>query len=489
MGNKGTYSSKTYHSTIDQHKMNKRVLVPPLATIPRLKVTSWVNDGLPELLWAALLVSHLPPANALALLRKIVKYAAEFHGDDRPSDITHTGLSSLQPAVRDEILDILVEADEHRNILRPLLLFDIPSRKAWATKIRAHPSEIDWQAVMFAVGRTLDHQSRESTDCRWVRLLCMMVSGRIKFPLKAKGMAEEILYYPDRGDLRGVRPTIRAMELGLREMDKTVRSWPAQFWQQCLRETPCYCFPESEVVGSTIHVSLERVKQLYDLLVGHCNRTRTTSSKNIRHDTVFGVSLYCLSIVLELLRNNISQSILARIALRTIVDCFISLKYLVTRDTSELWESYRVFGAGQAKLSYLKLDELVQKPGYVDVNTLQRLANEDIWEELLPIDLGHWAGKDLRTLSIGAGVKDVYDRFYSWTSTFSHGHWGAIRDVGFTVCANPLHRLHRIPRNSARVLSDVIPDVCFLIDGLLETVSQCYPQFPHRLQNNLNKRT
>ena len=84
-------------------------------------------------------------------------------------------------------------------------------------------------------------------------------------------------------------------------------------------------------------------------------------------------------------------------------------------------------------------------------------------------------------MSEDAGVKDIYDRFYSWTSTFSHSHWGALRDSVFDTCGNPLHRLHRIPRESARILPDVLLDACLCVDKILEIISQCYPDFSHRI--------
>lgn len=89
-------------------------------------------------------------------------------------------------------------------------------------------------------------------------------------------------------------------------------------------------------------------------------------------------------------------------------------------------------------------------------------------------------------MSEDAGVKDFYDRYYAWryyawTSTFSHGHWGALRDTVFDTCGNPLHRLHRIPRATPRPLPDVVPDAALCLDRILEAVSQCYPDFPSRV--------
>lgn len=178
---------------------------------------------------------------------------------------------------------------------------------------------------------------------------------------------------------------------------------------------------------------------------------------------------------------SVGNSIIGRIGLRTILECYVTLAYLVKQNTPRLWESYRVYGAGQAKLAFLKLADSQVRPDYVSVETLNALANEDMWQELLPIDLGHWDKTSLRSLSERAEVKDEYDRFYPWTSTYSHGHWGAMRDSVYEVCGNPLHRLHRIPRQSPRVLENVVADACELTDRILVIADGCYPGLSARV--------
>jgi len=171
------------------------------------------------------------------------------------------------------------------------------------------------------------------------------------------------------------------------------------------------------------------------------------------------------------------NSIMARMALRTVLECYITLTYLLERDEPDLWQSYRVYGAGQAKLSYLKLVQKDDGPGYISPATLEALANEDQWQEYLKIDLGHWDNSNLRQMSETAGVKADYDSFYSWPSAYAHGHWGPVRDSVLAVCVNPLHRLHRIARPTARMLNDVLPDVCVIFDKILRLVDRAYPRF------------
>ncbi|NKB23560.1 MAG: hypothetical protein GKR87_04115 [Kiritimatiellae bacterium] len=67
----------------------------------------------------------------------------------------------------------------------------------------------------------------------------------------------------------------------------------------------------------------------------------------------------------------------------------------MAKDSANLWTSFRAYGGGQAKLTYLKLKDLNPSPTYVDLDAIDSLANEDIWDEFLNIELGHWDKKQL----------------------------------------------------------------------------------------------
>lgn len=232
-------------------------------------------------------------------------------------------------------------------------------------------------------------------------------------------------------------------------------------------------------------ISLDSLDHLHIALCKHALVTQTTSGVDAKHDAVFGTALFCLNLLRELITCGV-RSTLGRMALRTILESQITLAYLIKKNDPSLWLSHRVYGAGQAKLSFLKLDGDEALPEYVSLETLRALANEDQWQEFLNIDLGHWDKTNLRKMSEVADLKDMYDRYYPWPSAFVHGHWGAVRDTVFTTCLNPLHRLHRVPRLNARIQNEVLTDASTLIDQVLTLVNQCYPSFSMRLRDMLN---
>lgn len=476
---------KSQRSAIGEHHQVGKTLIPPLANIPKLTPNSWIDNRLPEMLWATLLITHLPRVEALNVFREVADYINKVKEKGKPSDITHTGLSNFDPEVLNGVLSTVTRTDERKSILRPMLLLEkLPAKEQWEKFLGATPSADDWKLLMASVAKTLNHQSQESTDCRWLRIICMMAAGVYRLPTEE--MVKELVYYPEYGDQRHVRPSIRATEMAFSAMDDKKRVWAFDFWAQCWTDTTCFPLifnsSDSPIVGTTP----DKVNQVFKSLSEHFYKTNASTQIEPKHDTVFGIGLYSLGILQELLRIGASNTISARIALRTLSECCITLAYLSKKDNADLWKSYRVFGAGQAKLQSLKFDEMENQPTYVHDETLSMLANEDVWEEFLSIELGHWEKANLRDLSIQSDTKNIYDQFYGWTSTFSHGHWGAIRDSAYDTCANPLHRLHRIPRKAIKNLPDVIPDACGLVDGILEIVAKCYPPFEERVTITIN---
>ena len=222
--------------------------------------------------------------------------------------------------------------------------------------------------------------------------------------------------------------------------------------------------------------------KLRDRLQEHWHRTHHTTAIDPKHDAVFGMAFYSLRILDEMMGIGIGTSILGRLGLRTILEIRINLKYLLDQDNEELWKKWREFGAGQAKLNVLKFDELIDPPKFIDIKTLEQIANEDIWEEFLTVNLASWSGLDLRKLSERTGLKNDYDKHYSWTSGYAHGMWGAVRESCYQTCGNPLHRLHRYPER--RPLQDTVDDAAMLVDEIIQHVDEAYPKFEWRLLTN-----
>ncbi|MBW2664360.1 MAG: hypothetical protein JRD93_20885, partial [Deltaproteobacteria bacterium] len=452
--------SKKNRTPISGHTRQGSQLKPPFSKLENVQLCNWMNDRLPEMIWAALIIVAVDRDYALVQFRRILDFISKHEQTENLSDITLTGFSKMEEPLREEILSFIIKPPETAYALATLRLFEaLPAYDTWD---RLLPKvEPNVELLMDAVGATLWHQSQESTDLRWVKLMAKVVTGKIRgIPEK---QAKEWCGYPNMGDQRSVRPSIRAAEMIQFPGDTPGTAWTKAFWDEAWENTSCLALTESKdsrpfEVGAT----RQQVYFVLDKLKLHWKETHSTTAIDAKHDGVFGMAFYALRILAELFSIEIGNSVLGRLGIRTILEVHINLRFLLTKNDKNLWKKWRVYGAGQAKLNALKFDDNIEAPKHIDVESVEKIAGEDMWEEYLTIDLASWSGLDLRRLSEQSGLKDTYDKHYSWTSGYAHGMWGAIRESCYQTCGNPLHRLHRYPER--RRLRDTVDDAAQIVD-------------------------
>jgi len=459
------------------HSHIGKQLLPPFAKLEgRISFSSWSNERMPEMLWAVIIRAINDQKFALSHFRKILNFIGSHVRHKELSDITHTGIAKLDEGLRNELISCITSHPTVSESLSILRLFNaLPAYESWTVQVSKEKPDLD--LLMTAVGQNLWHQSQEATDCRWLRLMAQIAAGKLHMPPK---MLEDLAGYPNIGDQRSVRPSIRAAESAQNPLELPDTTWSDSFWRETWLNTPCLLLSrKSEQQLPTLLISRASITELTGKLEEHWQSTHSTTSIDAKHDAVFGIAFYCLRLVDELLGIGVGTGILGRLGLRTLLEAYVSLHYLLRQDNKELWKKWRTYGLGQAKLNALRFDTDMDPPKYINIEWIEQIAGEDIWEEFLNIELGSWSGLDLRKLSERSGCKDMYDTHYSWTSGYVHGTWGSVRESSFTTCGNPLHRMHRYPERQS--LPDTVSEAVELANKILDDVDAAYPQFKHRL--------
>ncbi len=479
-------------SKISSHKHIKNKLIPPLLQIPKLTPSPWIHDRLPEMIWAALIVGNTERKKALDVFRSIGKYVST---NQKYYDVTLTGIGKLTPSEIKTFLNHLLNwSEEMPVVLRPLRLYpEIPASDIFNDLLEDPVPKEDWKKISESIRKTFDHQSQEATDCKWIKVLCFMLGGKLKFQKNMEETVKEIIEYPNYGDLRKVRPTIRALEISLQNKDLT---WPTYFWRHNYISTDC--IPEeafSEKIKSRqVELSqemqnmrkhlIDETKRIRDDIITYFFESVDDTRVDTRRETSFGLTLFGLTFFTEIVLYNISCSITGRIALRSLIEVYITFKYLLKKEQeeSEIWDDFHNYGTGQSKLIYLKLKVISKQSRCIELNELNKIVNEDQWVEFTPINLGQWGKSDLRTMSIYANVKDIYDRYYNYTSGFVHGNKGALRESVYQMCLNPLHRFHRIPLFDLTLMPSVTLDSVEIVNEILNCLNTAYPPFNSRIK-------
>ncbi|HAT6346504.1 TPA: hypothetical protein JAJ28_004315 [Aeromonas hydrophila] len=477
--NKRKNSSKSgkNRTRLLEHKKVGKQLQPGFAQLSdKITFSSWSDERLPEMLWAAIIRTIIDQDYAISEFRRVISFVTNHKHKEKLHDLTLSGIAKLEESIKDEFIEFLLQNKETANALTVLRLFEtLPARNSW---LKFLPNtEPDLELLMRSVGMCLPHQSQEATDCRWLKVMVRVASGKFHVP---DMMLKDWIGYPYAGDQRSIRPSIRACEMAQNPLVEHDLNWATDFWQDAWQNSPCLeiVLHNTQPLDDSI-CTKDELCIIRDKLEAHWSETHSTTAIDAKHDGIFGIAFYVLTILDELVQGENRNGILGRLALRTILECHINLRYLISEDNYELWKKWRTYGAGQAKLNALRFDELIEPPKFINTETIEAIASEDLWEEFINIELGSWSNLDLRKLSEKAKVKDKYDQFYSWTSGYSHGTWGPIREVCFETCGNPLHRLHRYPKK--KVLPDTLYDACNLVNEVLNDLNAIYPGFTLRL--------
>lgn len=486
-------------TSIESMKRSGKLLKAPFSGLPAtMKFSSWIDACIPNVLWACILTSFLDQREYLGVFRQIIVNARENIENRKNLYITHNYFGAMSGEAFDELMQPVLNRPGAMMLLRALrLVRSLPDHSHWERVAPEPDVEKDWNILIHAVADNFDHQSQRATDIRWFKLMFVVIC-REQLALPAAGnFGEELRLYPDEGDLRSVRPKIRALEITLRMLESegdfpeakekegklTLPEYqPDAFWKEMLDTVGCI-FPE--YAGHPLSGPKELVVESFDVLEKinkHFFDTLLSSSPDPRHDGSFGLALYAITLLFNSASGYVHGRPEGRILVRTIAEALITLHYLTLRDDPTLWLKYRRYGAGQAKLAFLKYLRDAETPDFIDMDMMEHLANEDMWLEFEDIELGNWAGTDLRKMSLEADCKDVYDNYYDWTSGFSHGHWTAVRDSVFVNCLNPLHRFHRIPALPKGKMPSTLIDSCKLCNRILDDLNHLYPTFKARIK-------
>lgn len=475
MGSFDRFSGLNF-TPIDSYKVKGRKVPGAFADLPNMVDRSWINQVLPELLWIALLRNGYDADETHLFTAAYRNVGAVFIN----LDIKHPTLSEIAelPAEKLRVVIHTLTSSEHLRIsLRPLLLFQdyLPGYDIWKNAINLEPDFVEDAAVLAdTVARMMDHQSQESTDCRWFRVFVFVGAGGVK---AFKEQLDTILNYPNVLEMRSARPSIRSLEL-VCDMNSAgtdgASQWCGDFWSIVFESTQCLIpVPdETEVFESAVYddfldyhrKKLEGLRRLHE---GHL--------PNIKLNVLIGSSLYALKMLEELKDSPSSSGIIGRSAVRTLAEIAINLTYLTDKDESNLWENFYFHGQGEAKKVFLKAMRGRKKPAFLELSDMWLVANETRYMDFLDINLGDWDDDSVRARAIEIGMKDFYDTYYDWTSNYVHASWAAVRREVYTPCQNPLHKYHLLPSTLAsNDYSSVLEEALYLTKFVLSNAYEAY---------------
>ena len=327
------------------------------------------------------------------------------------------------------------------------------------------------------------HQANEATDLRFLSLGILLFSGKLHLPANSP-MADAFKEYPytDHKDekMRMYRPSIRATE-GAGFIKNDI-AFCRKFWRDIGMITKC----------NPMVIKFDDNQDDYKEFISGCKKVleyvlfsnQDKSFSEDKFDVIIGSTNYALKVFVEITGNSLGNKILGRHGLRTIIEVYIMLKYLLKKESinPRIWEEYKLYGISKYKLILLKSREAhLDKTSHFVPPIAEALVNEIKWEEFIDVDLKYFDKQGIREKSIEVDEKELYDLFYDYDSNFSHGLWGSIRESSMLHCDNATHQYHSIPDiHLNQMLPDVKSDNYAIIKKIFLIISTIY-EFPKSL--------
>lgn len=467
MGRKKKQRKSTDYTPLADHVKEGSRLVPPLAQLPMVSVL-WDRDLLPEHLWIASLRDLVPVERLYEPFYAFMDAVDEFWSEQLPPLGLLTDFKLLQ--VHQDAFLAKHGALVHDLFLVPfgrIVAFFPDSPASWllTEAFLAEGGTLDPGAELgrlrALVVDLIDNRGKLATAVRMPVFGRILKSGKMLFQ-RGSRVAELLPRYPggcspeERAEAEAhVRASLNAY-LGMDDRYKK-HDWSRYFWRHNYDLTPCR--PRLLPIRGSKPVTEEDFDNLQQAVTANAKAAREYLShvalrlhydlyEPERGEILHSLFARCVRLYLLACENPpLWARDIAGILLRCLVETAITFCYLAEKGTEDDFRRFREYGEGQKKLLMLYLQD-----AHTGSTSLEGRSAHDISEEiggfsaeLLQIELGHWAKQDARKLAQTVGLEKYYRLVFSPTSADVHGTWASLKDSNLCVCAEPLHRFHRLP--------------------------------------------
>ena len=143
----------------------------------------------------------------------------------------------------------------------------------------------------------------------------------------------------------------------------------------------------------------------------------------------------------------------APLILRCMIDAYITLAWILD-EPIERSEKYINYGLGQEKLFIEYMEQAIDEdPEAYDTANLQKMIQArkswldyQLAEWATEVNIGSWSGMNTREMAKAIGRESIYKYAYVPFSGTAHNMWQHIGRYNMSLCKNPLHKLHFVPK-------------------------------------------
>lgn len=433
-------------STLKQHTQNKKVLITPFNKYLGRYVTfkKW-QSRLPNLLWLALIIKQYGHIKGLEKCYRIIEFMQK--SDIKVQDLYITTILNLNDNQKSNLFDYINYICEDKILDALCLVIDDKIfRKKFYQINRVSESRI--KELEDLVTECYSKFSHLGCDIRFFYAYHQAYIGKLKLmkdSLTLTGTFQEYYKLEHSEPIMDLyRSDIRSLELSFSMISEENQEYSISFWEKVGSFSECELYLLNYPEGDEINM-----ENFYNDVEQQLHNLIANNFKNKNEDkfiVISGLFTYAVKILRDVCKNNLHNSISSRVLLRTIIDTYINIKYLlyIEENKPNVWYEFQEYGLSKYKLIYKKAIEKyeINDKSHLTPKILEAIVNDNFDEETMDIDLGYFDKTNIIKKFEDVEEKELYDTIYDYDISYSHAHWGAVRESSLLKCDNTLHQLH-----------------------------------------------
>ena len=104
---------------ISGHTRVGKQLLPPFAKMEgKVVFSSWTNERMPEMIWAVTVRAIDDQDFAIFQFRRIINFIGNHERSEELSDLTHTGISKMDVALRTELIACITDHPDNSQAIQ-----------------------------------------------------------------------------------------------------------------------------------------------------------------------------------------------------------------------------------------------------------------------------------------------------------------------------------------------------------------------------------
>lgn len=449
------------------HKQIKKKFIPPIKyRVPGLEEVYWTNDILPELIWIAIIKEKLGIKRSVEVISSFISDSFSVKMWNHPIDFAFISSFNLFNEQEKSLLYEKVKKFDYYNDLKEALnnfnsvYPKSPLRFLSEVKLK----DIDKIFILTlkkVITENFDRRSHGAMITQTIAYYALNKSGKVHYP---KGFK-----HPDLNAIVNDFESENAKEsLGMVRTEVSSsymmvsknfgKNWANYFWNQGVKiENPMLkLFSEGEndiaqeMKNEKRSILVEYISLVHNLIKERWNRLPKDIYNNHSLEVIGSLLSRQASIAIGIAENpGIWDFHIGPILLRTMVDAHINLAWVLT-DPDEISKKFIDYGLGQEKLQieHLKqseVEEQFKEDLELMIEAKRSWLEKQHYSFLQTVDVGKWAGIDMRDMAGKAGCEGLYKYVYSPFSSCVHNMWNHIGKFNVTHSDNPLHKFIRVP--------------------------------------------